>query len=69
VSEKIVRAIYQVARATGKTTVAEFVDEAAKLAVLQDIGFDYAQGWLFYPAVTPETFIDLVMVERRVAMR
>lgn len=65
VSEKIVRAIHQVARATGKTTVAEFVDDAAKLAVLQDIGFDYAQGWLFYPAVPPERFIELATVERR----
>jgi diguanylate cyclase (GGDEF)-like protein len=65
VSEKIVRAIYQVARATGKTTVAEFVDDKAKLAVLQEIGFDYAQGWLFWPAITPERFLELVLVERR----
>lgn len=65
VSEKIVRAIYQVARATGKTTVAEFVDDPRKLAVLQDIGFDYAQGWLFHPSIPPEKLIELVMVERR----
>ena len=65
VSEKIVRAIYQVARATGKTTVAEFVDDPRKLAVLEEIGFDYAQGWLFYPSVTPEKLIELVMVDRR----
>ena len=60
VSEKIVRAIYQVARATGKTTVAEFVDDTRKLSVLQDIGFDYAQGWLFYPSVPPEKLLELV---------
>jgi diguanylate cyclase (GGDEF)-like protein len=60
VTQKIVRAIHQVARATGKTTVAEFVDDARKLAVLQDIGFDYAQGWLFYPTVHPDKFHELV---------
>ena len=65
VSEKIVRAIYQVARATGKTTVAEFVDDPRKLAVLQEIGFDYAQGWLFYPSIPSERLIELVMVDRR----
>lgn len=65
VSEKIVRAIYQVARATGKTTVAEFVDDPRKLAVLQEIGFDYAQGWLFYPSLPAEKLIELVMVDRR----
>jgi diguanylate cyclase (GGDEF)-like protein len=65
VSEKIVRAIYQVARATSKTTVAEFVDDPRKLAVLQEIGFDYAQGWLFYPSIAPEKLIELVMVDRR----
>ncbi len=65
VSEKIVRAIYQVARATGKTTVAEFVDDPRKLSILQEIGFDYGQGWLFSPTVAPERFIEMVMTERR----
>jgi len=60
VTEKIVRAIYQIARATNKTTVAEFVDDTRKLAVLRDIGFDYAQGWLFYPAISAERFVQLL---------
>lgn len=60
VSQEIVRAIHQVARATGKRTVAEFVDEDAKLKVLQDIGVDYAQGWLFYPAIPPECLLRLL---------
>lgn len=60
VTERIVRAIHQVARATNKTTVAEFVDDTRKLEVLRDIGVDYAQGWLFYPTVAPETFLDLL---------
>lgn len=59
-SREIVRAIHQVAHATGKRTVAEFVDDPRKLAALREIGVDYAQGWLFYPTVTPEKFLELV---------
>lgn len=59
-SQEIVRAINQVAHATGKRTIAEFVDDARKLAALQDIGIDYAQGWLFYPTVPPEKFLQLL---------
>ena len=59
-SQEIVRAIHQVAHATGKRTVAEFVDDPRKLTALREIGVDYAQGWLFYPAVTPEKFLELV---------
>ena len=59
-SRAIVRAIHQVASATGKRTVAEFVDDPRKLEVLREIGVDYAQGWLFYPTVTPEKFDELM---------
>jgi EAL domain-containing protein (putative c-di-GMP-specific phosphodiesterase class I)/GGDEF domain-containing protein len=59
-SEQIIRAINQVAHATGKRTVAEFVDERAKLEVLRRIGVDYAQGQLFYPTVTPEKLLELL---------
>lgn len=62
-SQEIVRAIHQVAHATGKRTVAEFVDDPRKLAALREIGVDYAQGWLFYPAVTPEKFLELVAAQ------
>jgi len=64
VTQKIVRAIHQVAHATGKLTVAEFVDDVRKLAVLQDMGFDYAQGWLFYPTVHPEKFLELIGMKK-----
>jgi EAL domain-containing protein (putative c-di-GMP-specific phosphodiesterase class I) len=59
-SQEIVRAIHQVARATGKRTVAEFVDTPRKLLALRRIGVDYAQGWLFSPTVTPEKLLELV---------
>lgn len=60
VSQEIVRAIHQVARATGKKTVAEFVDEPRKLAVLKTLGVDYAQGWLFHAAMPPAQFLNLL---------
>ncbi|HVT34456.1 MAG TPA: EAL domain-containing protein, partial [Nevskiaceae bacterium] len=61
VSLEIVRAIQQVAKATGKKTVAEFVDAPEKLAVLQDIGVDYGQGWLFSPCITPEMLKQMLL--------
>lgn len=57
---EIVSAIHQVAHATGKKTVAEFVDDRRKLEVLREIGVDYAQGYLFYPAVPPEKLVELL---------
>jgi EAL domain-containing protein (putative c-di-GMP-specific phosphodiesterase class I) len=40
-----VRAIVEVARGLGKKTVAEFVGDAQTLALLGEIGVDYAQGY------------------------
>jgi EAL domain-containing protein (putative c-di-GMP-specific phosphodiesterase class I)/GGDEF domain-containing protein len=59
-SRDIVSAINQVAHATGKKTVAEFVDDRRKLEVLRQIGVDYAQGYLFYPAVTSDKLLQLL---------
>lgn len=59
VSQEIVRAIHHVAKVTNKKTVAEFVDDSRKLEALKRIGVDYAQGWLFYPAVAPEKLLEL----------
>jgi EAL domain-containing protein (putative c-di-GMP-specific phosphodiesterase class I) len=60
ISLEIVRAIHQVATATGKKTVAEFVDTQGKLLTLQKLGLDYAQGWLFSPAVDPASFVKML---------
>jgi len=57
---EIVNAIHQIAHATGKKTTAEFVDDRRKLEVLREIGVDYAQGYLFYPAVTPDKLLELL---------
>ncbi len=67
VSREIVRAIHQVAKATGKRTVAEFVDDPGKLAVLKSLGMDYAQGWLFHKAMPPEELLKLLARRRSLA--
>ena len=41
----IVKAINEVAHATGKTTIAEYVENAEILEKLKEIGVDYAQGY------------------------
>lgn len=45
VDQSLVRAISEVARALGKQTVAEFVESAAVLKLVQTLGIDYAQGY------------------------
>lgn len=60
VNEQIICAIHRIARATGKSTVAEFVDDVRKLQAIRRIGFDYAQGWLFHPALPLEEFLALL---------
>ena len=41
----LVRAIYEVATALGKKTVAEFVENEETLTILSEIGVTYAQGY------------------------
>ena len=43
--EVLVRSLVQVARELGKKTVAEFVEDAATLNKLRELGVDYAQGF------------------------
>jgi EAL domain-containing protein (putative c-di-GMP-specific phosphodiesterase class I) len=41
----LVKAIYEVATALGKKTVAEFVENEETLTILAEIGVTYAQGY------------------------
>lgn len=43
--QKVVRAVVQIARSLGKTTVAEGVEDERTLELLRDYGVDYAQGY------------------------
>jgi diguanylate cyclase (GGDEF)-like protein len=42
---QVVRAMVQIAESMGLRTIAEFVEDAAILRVLQELGVDYAQGY------------------------
>ena len=44
--QTIVRAVADVAKVTGKHTIAEFVGDEATFAMLRSLGIDYAQGFL-----------------------
>ncbi len=46
VDQTIVRAIADIARIMGKRTVAEFVGDDETLALIKEMGIDYAQGFL-----------------------
>jgi EAL domain-containing protein (putative c-di-GMP-specific phosphodiesterase class I) len=54
----LVKAIYEVATALGKKTVAEFVENEETLNILADIGVTYAQGYhLSKPKTVAELFL------------
>ncbi len=53
----VVRAINEVAKALGKTTVAEFVENHETRRLLQELGVDFAQGFAIHE---PEPLDDLL---------
>ncbi len=59
-SRQIISAIHQIAHTAGKKTTAEFVDNGTTLRMLREIGVDYAQGHLFYPAIPSERLLELL---------
>ena len=64
VKQQLVRAINQTAKVLGKRTIAEFVDKAEALEVLQSLGVDAVQGWLFSRAVPVAQVPDLLAGRR-----
>ena len=57
IDHAMVKSINDIGHVMGKRTVAEFVDDDAILAVLRDIGVDYAQG---YAIGEPRPIADVV---------
>ncbi|NYT65354.1 EAL domain-containing protein [Alcaligenaceae bacterium] len=63
----IVKAIVELARNLGMKVIAEWVEDCATLQALQDLGVDYAQGWVISRAQAPadilnaRTVNDLIM--------
>jgi EAL domain-containing protein (putative c-di-GMP-specific phosphodiesterase class I) len=61
VDQATVRCIQDIARITGKQTIAEFVETKEVETILRDLGFDYAQGYLRHK---PESFEQLLTARR-----
>lgn len=51
VAAKIVEALLAVTKATGKRSLAEFVEDEATFQQLKQLGVQYVQGWLFAKAM------------------
>lgn len=47
-NQETVKAIIEMAQETGKLTIAEFVSNAGTLALLWQMGVDYAQGYYIH---------------------
>ena len=56
----VVRAAIDMAHALGKSVVAEGVEHAGQVALLQKIGCDMMQGFLLSPPVTAEKFVEVL---------
>jgi EAL domain-containing protein (putative c-di-GMP-specific phosphodiesterase class I) len=57
-SQALVRSMAEVARATGKVTVAECVENAAVLELVRQLGVDWGQGWHLGMPVAEPTALD-----------
>jgi len=63
--EAMVRAIHQIAKSLGKFTVAEFIEDAEVVALLQEIGIDYGQGFHWgQPSAEPQLLPDTSIAKR-----
>lgn len=58
--EALCRAIIMMAHSLGMQVIAEGVETDQQLAVLQEMGCDYGQGFLFSPPLRPEAFVAWV---------
>ncbi len=66
VDQSMVRMVAEVARAAGMETVAEYVQSAAALALLEKYGIDYAQGY-YIGRAAPRPEVATVDPPRKVA--
>ncbi|WP_322067160.1 EAL domain-containing protein [Burkholderia ubonensis] len=58
VNQATVRCIHEIANATGKRTVAEFVETECVEQLLREIGIDYAQGFLGHRPAELDEILD-----------
>ncbi|MBB4675885.1 bifunctional diguanylate cyclase/phosphodiesterase [Crossiella cryophila] len=60
----VARAVVDMARAMGRSCVAEGVETATQFNILQGVGVDAYQGWLFSRAVPPREFRAVLSLGR-----
>jgi EAL domain-containing protein (putative c-di-GMP-specific phosphodiesterase class I) len=60
----VARAVVDMARAMGRSTVAEGVETAQQFHVLRGIGVDAYQGWLFARPLPPAALRELLVGDR-----
>ncbi len=63
VNRHVVEATVTLARGMGKKTVAEGVETASTLAIVRELGVDYAQGFFFAQPAPAEQLFPLVQQE------
>ena len=59
-NEEIIRAIIELAHNLGLRVIAEGVEEEEQLAILDSVGCEYAQGYLFAKPLKPELASELL---------
>jgi diguanylate cyclase (GGDEF)-like protein/PAS domain S-box-containing protein len=59
-NEEIIRAIIELAHNLGLRVIAEGVEEEAQLAILESVGCEYAQGYLFAKPLRPASASELL---------
>ncbi len=64
-NEEIIRAIIELAHNLGLRVIAEGVEKEQQLAILESVGCEYAQGYLFARPLKPEPASDLLRVWNR----
>ena len=65
VKRQFLRSLRDIAAATGAQVVAEGIEREADLAVIQDLGLDLGQGYLFgRPAPVPQPFLPPGILDR-----
>jgi EAL domain-containing protein (putative c-di-GMP-specific phosphodiesterase class I) len=68
-AQAVVRAAIDMAHALGKSVVAEGVENAGQLALLERMGCDTMQGYFLSPPVTADRFVELLGAHAPAAAR
>jgi EAL domain-containing protein (putative c-di-GMP-specific phosphodiesterase class I) len=60
----IIKAIAMIARGIGAKTIIEGVERQSQYEIVQELGIDYAQGFLFYRPMLSQSFFGQIVKDR-----